>query len=235
MSQTVEHPITPALNSYKAAKAEHLKNEATYEDIIASIARSQQKQRDAETQSQQADGSWRKLFRSLRGEMTDELQNEHIRRISQRELAQEFGHLVEELELDKDYTLLQLCASARPYKDTHKVALMEYAKMEMSAAMKTLSPELIRAVKIKVAVNELYTDSSSEKALGTLTATLLSLAGLYAFEMEKESILAELTLQLPQPGYVDSDLNNSPMKRGLLGQRIRDKRAKLNPTEEPST
>ncbi|HEI6823585.1 TPA: aldehyde dehydrogenase, partial [Yersinia enterocolitica] len=39
MSQTAEHPITPALNSYKAAKAEHLKNEATYEDIIASIAR----------------------------------------------------------------------------------------------------------------------------------------------------------------------------------------------------
>ncbi len=136
MSQTAEHPITPALSSYKAAKAEHLKNEATYEDIIASIARSQQKQRDAENQSQQADGSWRKLFRSLRGEMTDELQTEHIRRISQRELAQEFGHLIEELELDKDYTSLQLCASARPYKDTHKVALMEYARLEMSAAMK---------------------------------------------------------------------------------------------------
>lgn len=235
MSQTAEHPITPALNSYKAAKAQHLKNEATYEDIISSIARSQQKQRDAENQSQQADGSWRKLFRSLRGEMTDELQNEHIRRISQRELAQEFGHLVEELELDKDYTSLQLCASARPYKDTHKVALMEYARMEMSAAMKTLSPELIRAAKIMVTANELYTDSSSAKALGTLTVTLLSLAGRYAFDMEKESILAELTLQPPQPGYVDSDLNNSPMKRGLLGQRIRDKRAKLNPTGEPST
>ncbi|EKN6082174.1 aldehyde dehydrogenase, partial [Yersinia enterocolitica] len=83
-----------------------------------------------------------------------------------------------------------------------------------------------------VTANELYTDSSPAKALGTLTATLLSLAGLYSFDMEKESILAELTLQPPQPGYVDSDLNNSPMKRGLLGQRIRDKRAKLNPTGE---
>ncbi|MDA5522155.1 aldehyde dehydrogenase [Yersinia kristensenii] len=235
MSQTAEHPITPALNSYKAAKAEHLKNEATYEDIIASIARSQQKQRDAENQSQQADGSWRKLFRSLRGEMTDELQNEHIRRISQRELAQEFGHLIEELELDKDYTSLQLCASARPYKETHKVALMEYARVEMSAAMKTLSPELIRAAKIVVAANELYTDSSPAKALGTLTATLLSLAGLYSFDMGKESILAELTLQPPQPGYVDSTLNNSPIKRMQLGKLIREKREKLNPTEGPST
>ncbi|ELI8171341.1 TPA: aldehyde dehydrogenase [Yersinia enterocolitica] len=235
MSQTAEHPITPALNSYKAAKAEHLKNEATYEDIIASIARSQQKQRDAETQSQQADGSWRKLFRSLRGEMTDELQTEHIRRISQRELAQEFGHLIEELELDKDYTSLQLCASARPYKDTHKVALMEYARLEMSAAMKTLSPELIRAAKIMVAANELYTDSSPAKALGTLTATLLSLAGLYSFDMEKESILAELTLQQPQPGYVDSDLNNSPIKRTQLFNKVKEKREKLNPAGESST
>ncbi|WP_145509561.1 aldehyde dehydrogenase [Yersinia rochesterensis] len=235
MNQTAEHPITPALNSYKAAKAQHLKNEATYEDIIASIARSQQKQRDAENQTQQADGSWRKLFRSLRGEMTDELQTEHIRRISQRELAQEFGHLIEELELDKDYTSLQLCASARPYKETHKVALMEYARVEMSAAMKTLSPELIRAAKIVVTANELYTDSSPAKALGTLTATLLSLAELYSFDMEKESILAELTLQPPQPGYVDSTLNNSPIKRMQLGKLIREKREKLNPTGEPST
>ncbi|EKN5090010.1 aldehyde dehydrogenase [Yersinia enterocolitica] len=234
MSQTTPHPITPALESFKAAKAQHLKNEATYEDIIASIARSQQKQRDAENQSQQADGTWRKLFRSLRGEMTDELQTEHIRRISQRELAQEFGHLIEELELDKDYTSLQLCASARPYKDTHRVALMEYARMEMSDAMKTLSPELIRAAKIMVTANELYTDSSPAKALGTLTATLLSLAGLYSFDMEKESILAELTLQQPQPGYVDSTLNNSPIKRMQLGKLIREKREKLNPTGEPS-
>ncbi|HHH1988126.1 TPA: aldehyde dehydrogenase [Yersinia enterocolitica] len=232
MSQKTPHPVTPALENFKAAKAQHLKNEETYEEIIASIARSQQKQRDAENQSQQADGSWRKLFRSLRGEMTDELQTEHIRRISQRELAQEFGHLIEELELDKDYTSLQLCASAKPYKDTHKVALMEYARLEMSAAMKTLSPELIRAAKIMVTANELYTDSSPAKALGTLTATLLSLAGLYSFDMEKESILAELTLQQPQPGYVDSALNNSPIKCARLFEAIKVKREKLNPAGE---
>ncbi|ADZ44335.1 TPA: aldehyde dehydrogenase [Yersinia enterocolitica] len=47
--------------------------------------------------------------------MTEELQTEHIRRISQRELAQEFGHLIEELELDKSQVLLELCASAKPY------------------------------------------------------------------------------------------------------------------------
>ncbi|EMF4647665.1 aldehyde dehydrogenase [Yersinia enterocolitica] len=45
--------------------------------------------------------------------MTEELQTEHIRRISQRELAQEFGHLIE--ELDKSQVLLELCASAKPY------------------------------------------------------------------------------------------------------------------------
>ncbi|ENI0473741.1 aldehyde dehydrogenase, partial [Yersinia enterocolitica] len=97
------------------------------------------------------------------------------------------------------------------------------------------SPELIRAAKIMVTANELYTDSSSTKALGTLTATLLSLAGLYSFDMEKESILAELTLQQPQPGYVDSDLNNSPIKRARLFNKVKEKREKLNPTGEPST
>ncbi|EKN6297886.1 aldehyde dehydrogenase, partial [Yersinia enterocolitica] len=39
MSQTTPHPITPALESFKAAKAQHLKNEETYKEIIASIAR----------------------------------------------------------------------------------------------------------------------------------------------------------------------------------------------------
>lgn len=232
MSQTTPHPITPALESFKAAKAQHLKNEETYEEIIASIARSQQKQRDAENQSQQADGSWRKLFRSLRGEMTDELQTEHIRRISQRELAQEFGHLIEELELDKNSTLLKLCASAKPYKDTHREALMAYADMEIVAALHTLSPELMRAVKIKMTVNDVYGNESPARALGMLIDTAIVAAAVYPLNMEKETVLAELTLQQPQPGYVDSTLYNSPMKRGQLGQRIRDKRAKLNPTGE---
>ncbi|WP_246585460.1 hypothetical protein [Yersinia kristensenii] len=50
--------------------------------------------------------------------------------------------------------------------------------------------------------------------------------------MEKESILAELTLQQPQPGYVDSTLNNSPIKRGQLFNEIKEKRKKLNPAGE---
>ncbi|MGM7904634.1 aldehyde dehydrogenase [Yersinia enterocolitica] len=232
MSQTTPHPVTPALENFKAAKAQHLKNEETYEEIIASIARSQQKQRDAENQSQQADGSWRKLFRSLRGEMTDELQTEHIRRISQRELAQEFGHLIEELELDKSQVLLELCASAKPYKDTHREALTAYADMEIVAALYTLPPELIRAVKIKMAVNNVYGDESPARALDMLITTLIRAAALSPFNIEKETVLAELSLQRPEPGYVDSTLNNSPIKRGRLYNEIKEKRKKLNPAVE---
>ncbi|CFR18399.1 aldehyde dehydrogenase [Yersinia frederiksenii] len=232
MSQTTPHPVTPALESFKAAKARHLKNEKTYEEIIASITRSQQKQRDAENQSQQADGTWRKLFRSLRGEMTEELQTEHIRRISQRELAQEFGHLIEELELDKSQVLLELCASAKPYKDTHREALMAYAKEEMIAALNTLSPELMRAVKIKMVVNEIYGNESPERMLGLLITAATAVATLYPLNMAKETILAELTLERPQPGYVDSDLNNSPITRTRLTEAIKAKRKKLNPTGE---
>lgn len=232
MSQTTPHPVTPALENFKAAKAQHLKNEETYEEIMASIARSQQKQRDAETQSQQADGSWRKLFRSLRGEMTDELQTEHIRRISQRELAQEFGHLIEELELDKSQVLLELCTSAKPYKDTHREALTAYANKEMMAALYTLSPEIMRAVKIKMVVNEIYGNESPERMLGILIAAATAAAALYPLNMAKETILAELTLERPQPGYVDSDLNNSPITRTRLTEAIKAKRKKLNPAGE---
>ncbi|AHK19142.1 TPA: aldehyde dehydrogenase [Yersinia enterocolitica] len=232
MNQMTTHPITSALESFKAAKAQHLKNVQAYDEIITSIARSQKKQREAETQSQQADGSWRKLFRSLRGEITDELQTEHIRRISQRELAQEFGHLIEELELDKSEAILKLCVSAKPYETTHRAALMAYADMEIVAALRTLSSELIRAVKIKMVVNDVYGNESPERALGMLIAKATGAAALYPLNMEKETVLAELTLQRPQPDYVDSILYNSPLKRGQLGQRIRDKRAKLNPTGE---
>ncbi|HFR4113591.1 TPA: aldehyde dehydrogenase [Yersinia enterocolitica] len=232
MNQKKPHSITPALERFKAAKAQHLKNEETYKEIMASIARSQQKQRDAENQSQQADGSWRKLFRSLRGEMTDELQTEHIRRISQRELAQEFGHLIEELELDKSAVLLELCASAKPYKDTHREALTAYADMEIVSALYTLPPELIRAVKIKMAVNNVYGDESPARALGMLITTLIRAAALSPFNIEKETVLAELSLQRPEPGYVDSTLNNSPIKRGRLLNEIKEKRKKLNPAGE---
>ncbi|MHA3352187.1 aldehyde dehydrogenase [Yersinia enterocolitica] len=232
MNQKKPHSITPALERFKAAKAQHLKNEETYKEIMASIARSQQKQRDAENQSQQADGSWRKLFRSLRGEMTDELQTEHIRRISQRELAQEFGHLIEELELDKSAVLLELCASAKPYKDTHREALTAYADMEIVVALYTLPPELIRAVKIKMAVNNVYGDESPARALGMLITTLIRAAALSPFNIEKETVLAELSLQRPEPGYVDSTLNNSPIKRGRLFNEIKEKRKKLNPAGE---
>ncbi|MDA5474264.1 aldehyde dehydrogenase [Yersinia kristensenii] len=232
MNQKKPHSITPALERFKAAKAQHLKNEETYKEIMASIARSQQKQRDAENQSQQADGSWRKLFRSLRGEMTDELQTEHIRRISQRELAQEFGHLIEELELDKSAVLLELCASAKPYKDTHREALTAYADMEIVAALYTLPPELIRAVKIKMAVNNVYGDESPARALGMLITTLIRAAALSPFNIEKETVLAELSLQRPEPDYVDSTLNNSPIKRGRLLNEIKEKRKKLNPAGE---
>ncbi|CNK59943.1 aldehyde dehydrogenase [Yersinia aldovae] len=232
MNQKKPHSITPALERFKAAKAQHLKNEETYKEIMASIARSQQKQRDAENQSQQADGSWRKLFRSLRGEMTDELQTEHIRRISQRELAQEFGHLIEELELDKSAVLLELCASAKPYKDTHREALTAYADMEIVAALHTLPPELIRAVKIKMAVNNVYDDESPARALSMLITTLVRAAALCPFNIEKETVLAELSLQRPEPGYVDSTLNNSPIKCGRLFNEIKEKRKKLNPAGE---
>ncbi|MDN0095062.1 hypothetical protein [Yersinia rohdei] len=156
------------------------------------------------------------------------LQTEHIRRISQRELAQEFGHLIEELELDKSQVLLELCASAKPYKDTHREALMAYAKEEMIAALNTLSPELMRAVKIKMVVNEIYGNESPERVLGILIAA----AALYPLNMAKETILAELTLERPQPGYVDSDLNNSPITRTRLTEAIKAKRKKLNPTGE---
>ncbi len=164
--------------------------------------------------------------------MTEELQTEHIRRISQRELAQEFGHLIEELELDKSQVLLELCASAKPYKDTHREALMAYAKEEMIAALNTLSPELMRAVKIKMVVNEIYGNESPERMLGLLITAATAVATLYPLNMAKETILAELTLERPQPGYVDSDLNNSPITRTRLTEAIKAKRKKLNPTGE---
>ncbi|EKN6041162.1 aldehyde dehydrogenase [Yersinia enterocolitica] len=109
---------------------------------------------------------------------------------------------------------------------------MAYADMEIVAALRTLSSELIRAVKIKMVVNDVYGNESPERALGMLIAKATGAAALYPLNMEKETVLAELTLQRPQPDYVDSILYNSPLKRGQLGQRIRDKRAKLNPTGE---
>lgn len=109
---------------------------------------------------------------------------------------------------------------------------MAYAKEEMIAALNTLSPELMRAVKIKMVVNEIYGNESPERMLGLLITAATAVATLYPLNMAKETILAELTLERPQPGYVDSDLNNSPITRIRLTEAIKAKRKKLNPTGE---
>ncbi|PJG61491.1 aldehyde dehydrogenase, partial [Yersinia kristensenii] len=45
---------------------------------------------------------------------------------------------------------------------------MAYAKEEMMAALNTLSPEIMRAIKIKMVVNEIYGNKSPERVLGIL-------------------------------------------------------------------
>ncbi|OVZ83485.1 hypothetical protein CBW52_02220 [Yersinia kristensenii] len=48
---------------------------------------------------------------------------------------------------------------------------MAYAKEEMMAALNTLSPEIMRAIKIKMVVNEIYGNKSPERVLGILIAS----------------------------------------------------------------
>ncbi len=66
-------------------------------DITAAIAHSKKECEAAIENGREAETNWRTRFRSLRGNLTDELRAQHSQRIVSRELAEEFTGLIEEL------------------------------------------------------------------------------------------------------------------------------------------
>ncbi|WP_317694443.1 hypothetical protein [Serratia sp. UGAL515B_01] len=91
---TQDKTLSDAIQVFLAAKAKHLSDSEEMESILAAIENCQQQKQAAQEEGQKAEGDWRSRFRQLRGAITDDMKQQHIQRIAQRELAVELDGLL---------------------------------------------------------------------------------------------------------------------------------------------
>ena len=210
---------SPAVTRFSEAKAAHMAQMMKINDITAAIARSKKEREAAIENGKEAETSWRTRFRSLRGAITPELRAEHSQRIASRELADEFTGLIDELEFECEGEMLKAVHTGRAWVNAHNTAFTQYAEGQWNAAMRNVSPTLIRAIRLKLLSLRLndhgrHTDpqhTEPEVLLAREVGRLLTdKAEAARLDMEAEPVLSELGLYRPALTGVDMRLYNSP-------------------------
>ncbi|MGA7585117.1 MAG: capsid protein, partial [Rouxiella badensis] len=94
------------LGHFEEMKSVHTQEMLKLNDIGQALARCKKDLEATQEKSKEDETSWRSRFRSLRGEITNDMKQEHTQRIVQRELAQEYSALIDEMELDQQFAML---------------------------------------------------------------------------------------------------------------------------------
>ena len=222
--------VQQSLEHFIHLKAEHQRQVDSVKELSDSIERARSQQKDALDKSQEADGQWRTLFRKLRGEVNDELQQQHIQRISQRELAHEYDGLLEELSIEKEFTTLNCCESGKKLMESHERAFIDYAEQELKEALSTINFVLIRAIKLKRRALEL--SESKESVYAHIEKYMMIMEAAYTFDMDKEPTLRNIGIQRPSMAGFDSKLMDSPMSRQLARKALNERKNKLQGSPE---
>ncbi|WP_413739571.1 aldehyde dehydrogenase [Sodalis sp. RH14] len=218
------------------ARSAHNTNTAALKDIKTAITRCHQQQHDAEVSSQESESNWRKLFRSLRGEMTDELKAGYNTRIAQRELAKEFAGLLEDMEWDHKQAMLRCCGTAKTYKEAHIRAACAYARHEVASALSCIKmPELIRAMKLSVALRHPYSHSDGnvyQEIMASFGSMLRTICETTPLDMQNEPIAMQIGLEYPDVMKgLDQELYNSPIRRTRLAEALIKRKAEQEVNE----
>lgn len=162
-----------------------------------------------------------------------ELQAQHHRRISKRELAKEFDGLVEEMELEKMYLHLSCGGNAQKVVTTHEAALTAFAEHAMSKAVDALStalisPEVIKVCALASRAYGVYADNPmrmiEQQVLGTLQGRIRATM---ATQNIDHPVLNEIGLTIPQETGALPELQSSPAKRMQVISELKEKRQRL--------
>lgn len=216
--------LAPELDSFNGAKSRHTENMLKLNDIGTAISRSEKERQVALEESEEAGQSWRTRFRALKGAITPEMKAEHSQRMANRELAEEFTALIDELEDDKTRAMLSACTSAAAYVGAHKAAFTTLARNEWNAAIRDMSPALIRAFCLRLRELEMNGDETPKRTLmQELGERIVSQSAFYSFNMADEPVLSLLGLYRPALTGVDMKLYESPAKRMMLAKALAEK------------
>ncbi|WP_188074274.1 capsid protein [Enterobacter roggenkampii] len=216
-----EQRIAGALAALTEAKDAHAASMEDLSGIDASIRRCEQERQAALDESAQAEQDWRSRFRTLRGNLTPEMRDEHGKRIASRELAGEFTGLIAELEKDKTRAMLKACTTGSDYQAAHKTAFTAYANSEWKQALAGIGPALLRAFLLRIRSLEMSGETSPRTTVTHELDDALNMQSvLYHFDMAQEPVLSVTGMNRPAVTGVDMELFRSPAKRMQLAARL---------------
>lgn len=221
------------LAAFEQARTAHLEKMKEYNAICADITRCTKEREAAIEAGKEAETNWRMRFRTLRGNLTDELKAEHSQRIASRELADEFTGLIEELEIDKQLTMIGGCHTGLSYINSHQAAFNEFADATWQSALRNVSPSLLWAIRLRLQrekVNPRDDDTRSDmQVVAELIGNALTRAAAALPEqtLTEAPVLENIGLWRPALTGVDMKLYQSPMSRQRLAVTLEEKRERL--------
>ncbi|WP_413453588.1 hypothetical protein [Erwinia persicina] len=222
---------SPALKHLEETRTAHTAQMMKINDITAAIARSKKEREAAIDNGKEAETSWRTRFRDLRGAITPEMRDEHSQRIASRELADEFTGLIEALEFEHEGEMIAAVSTGRAWVNAHGTAFTQYAEDQWNAAMRTLSPTLIRGIILKLMSLRLNDSGRLTNPLHEAPELILArevgkqlvdLAERTRLDMSAEPVLSEIGVHRPALTGVDMRLYNSfAATQKLINERIK--------------
>ncbi|MEQ9997950.1 capsid size determination protein [Pectobacterium versatile] len=246
MSQTTTQetkPVNPqpdmlkrATDYYLRMREAHTVNAGELDNIDTAIARAKEQKTNTEAENQLSDTDWRARFLAARGEMTEELKNQQLQRLAQRELAQEYDGLLAQLEIEQLRQKAKCYASAKDCCNAHASALRDYAEWEFNQALNTISANVIRAIKLKRHMLDITTSEftqglayqNPEKVVMDLvTEKLKAKTNNYRFDMSNEPVLSSLGLNVPSLPHSDFEPVASPARRMKFFRELKEKEEAL--------
>ncbi|RRZ92325.1 hypothetical protein [Erwinia sp. 198] len=231
---------SPAMTRLEETRTAHTAQMMKINDITAAITRSKKEREAAIENGKEAETNWRTRFRSLRGNLTDELRAQHSQRIVSRELAEEFTGLIEELEFEHEGEMIRAVHTGHAYVNAHNAAFTQYVEGQWEAAMRNLSPTLVRAVRLKLLSLRLndrgrHTDRHHEepevilaREVGKVLADKAEAARL---DMDAEPVVSEMGVYRPALTGVDMKLYNSPAS---IHKLVYERKEKLEKQQKES-
>ncbi|WP_200874552.1 hypothetical protein [Pantoea agglomerans] len=152
-------------------------------------------------------------------------------RSASRELADEFGGLLKELELDKQEAMLKCCGSGKEYVESHREAFTGFADAHWQSALRNVSPSLLWAIKLRLRREELSPtfagdDRDRFKDVFYVVGEALTRAAVALPDsvMEEAPLLENIGLYRPPLTGIDMELYRHPMCRQKLAESIRAQR-----------
>ncbi|WP_323666401.1 capsid size determination protein [Pectobacterium punjabense] len=228
--------LTKATDYYLRMRKAHTVNASELDNIDTAIARAKEQKTNTEAENQLSDTDWRARFLAARGEMTEELKNQQLQRLAQRELAQEYDGLLAQLDIEQLRQKAKCHASAKDCCNAHASALRDYAEWEFNQALNTISANVIRAIKLQRHMLDITTSEftqglayqNPEKVVMDLVVEKLKAkTNNYRFDMSNEPVLSSLGLNVPSLPHSYFEPVASPARRMKFFNELKEKEEAL--------